>query len=127
MESRSAVIPSGRRRRQAYSDDFKASVVAACSTPGVSIASVALANGINANLARRWVKEHETTSRSRVTPPATSSPALVPISVQAPESMVPSAPKELRVEIRHHHTVVQVTWPLAEASACAHWLREILR
>ena len=127
MESRSAVIPSGRRRRQAYSDDFKASVVAACAAPGVSIASVALANEINANLARRWVKEHEAASRSRVTSPATSSPTLVPISVQAHESVVASTPQELRVEIHHHHTVVQVTWPLAEASACAKWLREILR
>ena len=38
-----------------HSDEFKAQVVAACSVPGVSIAAVAMAHGINANLVRRWV------------------------------------------------------------------------
>lgn len=127
MEARSTVISPSRRRRQSYSDAFKASVVAACAAPGVSIASVALANEINANLARRWIKEHEAASRPAVTPQAAPSPALVPVSVQAPDPIVPALPQDLRVEIRHHHTVVQVTWPLAEASTCAQWLREILR
>ena len=42
----------GRRR---HSAEFKADVVASCCKAGVSIASVALANGVNANLVRRWV------------------------------------------------------------------------
>jgi len=32
-------------------------LIAACSRPGVSIALVALANGINANLLRRWIEQ----------------------------------------------------------------------
>jgi transposase len=47
--------PRGRHRRT-YPDDFKTQVVAACLQPGVSMAAVALANGLNANLLRRWVK-----------------------------------------------------------------------
>ena len=43
---------SGRRRRT-HSGEFKARVVEACRQPGISMASVALANGINANLLRR--------------------------------------------------------------------------
>src|SRR4029453_6966754 len=39
--------------------EFKAHVVAACMQPGVSIAAVAMANGVNANLARRWVDQGE--------------------------------------------------------------------
>ena len=46
-----------RRRRGRYSDAFKREIVKACQAPGVSTASVALANGINANLLRRWVLE----------------------------------------------------------------------
>lgn len=127
MASHPVAVPSGRRRRQSYSDEFKANVVAACATPGVSIASVALANEINANLARRWVKEHEATFRVRQPSTVNPAPALVPVSVPAIDTADLPMPRDLRVEIRHHHTVVQVTWPLAEASACAQWLREILR
>ena len=44
----------GRRHRR-HSAEFKAKVVAECRHPGVSIASVALANGLNANLLRNWL------------------------------------------------------------------------
>jgi len=50
---------SGRRHRRQHSAEFKAKVVAACRKPGVSIAAVALANGLNANLLRRWVVTEE--------------------------------------------------------------------
>jgi transposase-like protein len=42
------------RTRRFHSPAFKAQAVAACSQPGVSLAAVALAHGINANLLRRW-------------------------------------------------------------------------
>ena len=50
-------IPAAGRRHARYSDEFKRQVVAACLAPGVSKAAIALANGLNANLARRWVVE----------------------------------------------------------------------
>lgn len=48
-------IPQAGRRRGRYGDEFKRQVVATCLEPGVSTAAVALANGLNANLLRRWV------------------------------------------------------------------------
>ena len=48
-----------RRRRRTHSAEFKAKVVSACRKPGVSIAAVALSNGLNANLLRRWVVTEE--------------------------------------------------------------------
>ena len=48
-----------RQRRRRHSDEFKADLVAACTQPGISIAAVAMANGVNANLLRRWVTEVE--------------------------------------------------------------------
>ena len=47
-----------RKRRGRYSNDFKLKLVEACRAPGVSVAAIALANGINANLLRRWIAEH---------------------------------------------------------------------
>lgn len=55
----SIALSQGRRRRRIHSAEFKAHIVATCSKPGVSSAAVAMANGINANLVRRWVKEAE--------------------------------------------------------------------
>ena len=55
----SIAVSEGRRRRRIHSAEFKAHIVAACCKPGVSSASVAMANGINANLVRRWVNEVE--------------------------------------------------------------------
>ncbi|ENO78438.1 MULTISPECIES: transposase [Thauera] len=46
------VIP--RRARRTHGEAFKRSVVAACREPGVSVAGVALANGLNANQVHRW-------------------------------------------------------------------------
>ena len=43
----------GRRRRRLHSDEFKANAVASCMQPGISMAAVAMANDVNANLLRR--------------------------------------------------------------------------
>jgi transposase len=41
--------------RRTHSPEFKARVLAACRQPGASIAAVALAHGINANVVRKWL------------------------------------------------------------------------
>ena len=119
---------AGRRRRK-HSAEFKAKVVAACRQPGVSIAAVALANRLNANLLRRWVVAVE-----QAQPIATVSAAparstvdnrtLIPIQVE--RSAVTTA-QEISIELRRGATVVKVSWPLAAAADCVVWLRELLR
>ncbi|MCC7326066.1 MAG: transposase [Burkholderiales bacterium] len=42
-----------------HSAEFKAYAVASCMQSGISMAAVVMANGINANLLRRWVREAE--------------------------------------------------------------------
>ena len=49
----------GRRRRRLHSDEFKVNAVASFMHPGMSMAAVAMANGVNANLLRRWVRAAE--------------------------------------------------------------------
>ena len=48
-------IRTNRTGRRTYTAEFKRAVVKECSAPGVSLASVAMAHRINANLVRRWV------------------------------------------------------------------------
>lgn len=54
--------PAPRRTRRTHELEFMAQVIKACLQPGVSVAAVALASGLNANYLRRWVKER---SRAR--------------------------------------------------------------
>ena len=123
-----AGIATGRRRRRIHSDEFKAQVVAACATAGVSIAAVAMAHGINANLARRWVATSERAAERRSGgPPAalTSgvvSTAFVPLTLPAA-----TAQQDIRIELRRGATTVSLSWPCTAASECATWLRELLR
>lgn len=43
------------RQRSTYPKSFKAQVVQECLQPGVSISSVAISHGINANVIRKWL------------------------------------------------------------------------
>ena len=44
-----------RTGRRTYTQEYKRDVVRQCRGPGVSVAAIALAHGINANLVRRWI------------------------------------------------------------------------
>lgn len=113
-----------RRPRQHYSKSFKAELVAACQQPGASVAAIAMANQVNANLLRRWINLHAARQASRPAKlPAALAPTLVPITVPSPTT----ASGDIRCEIRHRQAVIQVTWPAAQATACAQWLRELLQ
>lgn len=123
----------GRRRRRRHSAEFKAQVVAACRRAGVSIAAVALANRLNANLLRRWVVTAEEQARlaDRVdAAAATPAPlevehrSFIPLQV---ERAVVSGGQDISIELRRGATVVKVAWPLSAAGECAAWLRELLR
>ncbi len=114
----------GGRIRRSHSAEFKAQVVAACSVPGVSNAAVAMAHGINANLARRWVVQaEERGKRPSALPVNQAVAAFVP--VQLPAAAQPAA--DIRIELRRGATAISVSWPCATAAACAAWMRELLK
>ena len=133
MDTNALPTPARRRNRR-HAPEFKARVIAACLQPGVSLASVALDNGLNANFLCTWVKAYRNQQRlaggssSAVDRGAVtamhSAPTLVPVSVQ-PSSSEPASTIEF--EIRRQQMVVQIRWPASEASACAQWLRDLLR
>lgn len=64
MDTNEDEVPEGRVRRRRYSDEFKASVIAQCMRPGVSIARIAPEYRLNANLLRRWVTSGERAASS---------------------------------------------------------------
>ena len=133
MDTNALAAPAPRRNRR-HAPEFKARVIAACLQPGVSIAAVALANGLNANFLRSWVKAHRDQQRSDIAigverdlgsvPAKRPPPSLVPVRVQAPSDEPSST---IEVEIRRQQTVVAIRWPASEATACGQWLRDLLR
>ncbi len=44
------------KKRRTYSTEFKQKIVQDCKLQGVSIASVALQHGLNANLVSKWIR-----------------------------------------------------------------------
>ena len=46
-----------RPKRHYYSPELKGQIVAECQVSGASVAGVALAHGINANIVHRWMRE----------------------------------------------------------------------
>ena len=117
-------VPSGRRRRRLHSDEFKADTVAAASRPGVSMASVALARGINANLLRRWVRDAEMPRPAKALAKAAPAASTF-LPVRLPEAATPAG--EIRIDVRSGATTITVAWPMAAAAECASWMRELLR
>ncbi|WP_198972998.1 transposase [Xylophilus sp. ASV27] len=113
----------GRRRRGLHSEEFKADAVAAASQAGMSMASVALARGINANLLRRWVREAELPQAVVRGKPAAGASTFVPVRVPAPIAQ----PTEIRIDVRRGARTITVSWPMAAAAECAYWMRELLR
>ena len=114
------------RRRRVHSVEFKTQAVLASQQPGVSMAAVAMAHGINANLLRRWVHEM---AQPPIDAAAVGANPVGFIALPMPASPAPPAPsaEPIRIEVRSGSTTFAVTWPTGAADACAAWMRELLR
>ena len=125
-------MPQLGRRRGRYSNDFKRQVVAACLAPGVSTAAIALSNGLNANLLRRWVVESSPRSdplQSKTNTslaPVHGNPGFVAVRLDPVSPASNTRSTDIRIELQHGATTVQIHWPLQASSQCAQWLREVL-
>lgn len=127
-----------RKTRRRHSAPFKLEVLAACREPGASVAGVALAFGLNANLVRQWlrgrgVKRADDIAIASQAPalPRAAAQEFVPLAFPAtlpspqPESTSPAA--DIRIEVHRGALHVNVSWPPSAAAECAGWLRELLR
>ena len=68
------------RQRTSFPKPFKVQVVQECLSPDVSIASVALRHGSNANLVRKWIPIYRDRQASAL-------PALVPLKLETAAAM----------------------------------------
>jgi transposase len=81
-----------RTGRRTYSPEYKLEIVEECSVPGVSVAAVALAHRMNANLVRRWIVQHRKGCLVRT---SSATPTLLPVTLSAPSALAPLARAEL--------------------------------
>lgn len=119
-----------RPKRRYYSPELKGQVVAQCQVRGASVAGVALAHGINANIVHRWLRE-QIAQRMPAARNEFMALALKPAAVQQPAPAPASKPAnpscDIHVEVRRSAGTVTVIWPLEDAASCAAWLREWLK
>lgn len=119
------VVKPGRVKRR-HSEEFKQALVEACSEPGTSVSGVALANGVNANQVRRWMRERGVLPprrRPKVPAPVETTPEFLPVRL-AP---TPAEVSDIRIEVRRGNATINVQWPLQAARECADWLRDWLK
>ena len=138
---------NGRRQRRKHSPAYKAELVQLCLNSGASLASIALDHGLNANLLRRWVIEHErlglhtiedaSTDTAPVPAPAgvlpefiplvrpTSTSSVMPASTQR-HPRAPAADATVRVELTAPQLNITLHWPSSNSLALAHVLRELM-
>ncbi len=111
-----------KRSRRAYSASFKAEIVAASQQPDVSVAGLALANGLNANMLRRWIREHVDGANSSSDNPAISCrPSFVPV----PLNELPA--QTCQLQLQGKTVSATLTLPVDALSQCATLLQLLLR
>lgn len=87
--------------RHVYRKEGKAALVAACSQPGASVAALALAHGVNANLLRKWITRASVCKRDR--PERTSqAPAAQGAVACASDGVRANATQFIAVEVPEH-------------------------
>ena len=116
MDTKTDAKPGSRRR---HGPELKRQVLAECAAPGASVAKVAMAHGLNANLVHKWRRQAQAGG-------GVVAAAFVPVTVAGPTVMSEPSPS-VDPELHRGPTSVRVRWPMAGASSCAAWLREIRR
>ena len=124
--------------RRRHAEELKARVLAACAEPGASVAAVAQAHGLNANLVHKWrrgrgaaVGNAVRSVRSTVTASAEFIALALPATgVAAPaatsQPTTASAAADIRIEWRRGAVAVAVSWPVSAAPECARWLLQCM-
>ncbi len=117
--------------RRMHGVQFKTAVLAACREPGVSVAAVAQAHGLNANLVRKWlvgrgVKRCGLAGASHTRPMTDAPPAIPFVPVALPVAARPrceNASEIIQVDLTRAGATLKVSWPAGQA--CAAWLGEL--
>jgi transposase len=109
-------------RRRRYGDELKAQVLAECDARGASVAKVAMAHGINANVVHRWRQLAREGGQATVAKPS----EFVAVAIAAP-TLPAQGLRDIEVELRRGAVTMKVIWPSSAAADFAAWTRELLR
>ena len=121
-------MDSGHTPRRRHSLALKTQVLAQCGEPGASIAAVAQAHGLNANLVHKW-RRGQRPAKSAVVPAQASddvASSFVALQLPPQPTALPAA-QDIRIELRRGATAISLSWPCSAAPECVAWLRELLR
>ena len=110
-------------RRRRYSEELKAQVMAECDAPDASVAKVAMAHGINANVVHRWRQLAREGAHATVTKPD----EFVPVAIVAPVSPAIQSRRDIEIDLRRGAVTMRVIWPSSASADFAAWTRELLR
>ena len=110
-------------RRRRYGAELKAQVLCECEMPGTSVAKVAMAHGINANVVHRWRQLAREGAQATVIKPN----EFVPVAIAQPTPLPVHSCRDIEVELRRGSMTMKVIWPSAAAADFAAWSRELLR
>ena len=140
-------------KRRKYSAELKAQVVNECEAPGASVARVAMARGINANIVHSWrqiartrrpasaaLMHMHTHTPTQFVPvvmasavPATQVAAPAPAPASASEPVVastlaatPFTAPHIEVELRRGTSTLKLLWPATATAQLSVWTREVL-
>jgi len=108
------------RKRRRYEAELKARILAECNAPGASVAKVAMAHGINANIVHGWRK------LVRVAAAESVAGQFVPVAV-APTVSRATDERSIEIELRRGGITVKLSWPMSAAMDLSAWMRELLR
>jgi len=106
-----------RQIRRNHSPALKTQILTECEAPGASVAKVAMAHGINANIVHGWRK----LARENSVRPAVAT-AFVPLAIEASQPE-----RRIDIELRRGALSLTVKWPLSASAEMTAWMRELLR
>ena len=78
-------LRTDRRGRRRYTERFKRDLVALCVRPGVSVSAIAIEQGLNANLLRKWMRD------AGLARSAKDVPVMLPVATAEPQRAAPRA------------------------------------
>jgi transposase len=110
-------------RRRRHGDELKAQMLSECEMPGASVAKVAMAHGINANVVHRSRQLAREGGQATAVKPT----EFVPVAVAQPTPLPTQSCRDIEVELRRGAMTMKVIWPSSAAADFADWTRELLR
>lgn len=124
---------SNRSNRRTHSPEFKAQILGECQQPGASVAAVAIANGLNPNVVRKWLTGQNLKRMGAAMPanaiaPGVPSLQFVPIELAKPEqhrANLPASQPDIRIEIERGGLQLRLQCAASAGPAYAALLRAL--